>query len=1005
MKTSKIISAVLALVLAVGSLGIFASQPVSARTITNVDKVNDDGDPLINYTSASPEVVYTTKEQKLEDMMEIKTVGDYRIWYEAFTGEVAIEEISTGHILFTNPYDLSDEYCTASASTKEELLSQISLTYLDNEKESTMYSYVEAAERGQITMKDIKDGIRVEYTLGEPAIQRLVPRWISIERFEKFVKTPLQEAIVAECEEKGLDPNDEYDIQYTDAWFAWSKIDSWYTLNDPDNPILTERQIKEMQNKYKITKTMGIYAFEAKTTGTELKKLEAYFKKYCPQYTYEELEYDNQETGFENQDKIPPRFTMALEYKITDNGVEVTLPANGISFDEELYQLQELTVLPYMGSGSNQFKGYTFLPDGSGTILRYEDLIGKTYVVESEMYGSDFAYHKIEDHQNAEPFRFPVFGAVTSYEETTDPKLPEEKAGYENTGYLAIITEGDSLATLTSDHGGALHPYNTVYATFTPRPSDTYNLADGGSGLAAAEWTVTSERKYTGRYTIKYVMLSGKDESGKGYDPSYFGMAEAYRDYLIDTGVLEKNENTGDKLPLFIESFGSMKGTKRVLSFPVSVDIPLTTFDDIRTMSDELKELGIDNLNFKLTGFANDGLRSTMPYKLSWQSSLGGSDGMEELAAYAKENGIGLYPEFDFAYITKKANFDGVNYKKHAVRTIDGRYAGKQEYDSGYQEYRGVGKIAVSPSVYSYFWDKFGSKLADYELGGISVASLGTDLNSDFDEDFPSHREDSKGYTEELLGAISENNKVMVSGGNAYSLKYADVVTDVALSSSEYIRASETVPFAGIVLHGSKVITGTPINMEGDMDEAVLNSIENGAAPFFTLSYQNTQELKADKYWNRYYSIAYENWKDGLVEYYNIMNEALGDLQGSYITSHEFIDALRVPDEDEKAEDDRLQAELDAENAELAEKAAHKLELAKKRAARLGTEAPNEREYTPEVKKIDLATKYKTQSGSVVRVGYEGGVEFILNYNSYDIEVELDGQTYTVEAMGFVRIG
>ena len=58
-------------------------------------------------------------------------------------------------------------------------------------------------------------------------------------------------------------------------------------------------------------------------------------------------------------------------------------------------------------------------------------------------------------------------------------------------------------------------------------------------------------------------------------------------------------------------------------------------------------------------------------------------------------------------------------------------------------------------------------------------------------------------------------------------------------------------------------------------------------------------------------------------------------------------------------------------------------------------EAPVDTEYVP--------TKYTTTSGSVVRVEYEGGVNFILNYNSFAITVKYNGRTYEIPALGFVR--
>lgn len=984
MKRNRILSTALALVIGLSSVCVF-TVPASAAIITNVDKTDNEGNPLINYMEDG----YGTREEKLKDMMEVKTVNGYKIWYESYTGEVAIEELETGNVLFTNPYDVSDNFTAVSDAAKEQLLSQIILTYLDNETPKTMYSFVEAAQRSQIQMKDIKNGIRVEYTIGEDAVQRLVPRMISVDRYNKYILDPLKAAAAA----------GDYDAED----FLEYKLPSYMELKDKNDPDLSERGIREMQKAFPIVDKMAVYVCDTNIKPAELKRLENVIKKYCPLYTYEELEYDNQETGFVNNDKNPPRFSMALEYTLTDNGVEVSLPANGISFDESLYQLQDVSILPYMGAGSIQYKGYTFLPDGSGAIFRYEELRGVSYKMSAQMYGMDYAYHDIEG-KNVEAMRFPVFGAVTNYSVANDVSVNSDKL-YSDAGFAAIITEGDAMATLTTEHGGTLHPYNSVYATFTPRPSDTYNLEDSISVSGSAEWTVTSSRRYTGSYKIRYIMLSNEEDGGSGYEPSYFGMAEAYRDYLSEDGKITKLDSSSvdSTLPLYIESFGSMKGTKRVLSFPVTVDIPLTTFEDVQTMSEELSDLGMDNINFKLTGFANGGLDATIPAKLKWQKGLGGSSGYRELTEYAAEHGIGIYPEFDFAYINARDTFDGVSMKTQAIKTIDNRYAQKQLYDGGFQTFMPSGSVAISPSVYENLWSKFSKKFDKFDNNYISMSTIGSDLNSDFDEDDPSHREDNKAFTEDFLSAVSDSHSVMVSGGNAYSVPYSDIITDVSLTSSKYLNSSESVPFAGIVLHGSKIFTGTPINMEGDISEAILNSIENGSSPLFTLSYQNTQDLKSDEKWSKYYSIAYDIWKDDVAKYYGILNDALGNVQDSYIVEHDFIDATRIPDEDERLADETALREVEAKNAEARRKADEEYQTLVRRYARLGLGTPER--IKAEETELDITSKYKTESGSVVHVGYENGVEFILNYNSYDITVELDGNTYTVPAMNFEKIG
>ena len=933
---------------------------------------------------------FNKRQDKLDSMVPVREQNGYRLWYEEFTGEVAIEQISTGEILFTNPYDISVKGSKISSTVKEQLLSQIKLTYLDNEKETEMYSFVEAAERDQIHMKNIKNGIRVEYTLGEDAVQRLVPRMINLERFEKFIWGPIQEAV---------DSGDR------NALFIQKKMEGFFQEKNLAK-CKTDKEVRDMVATFPIVRQMAVWVCDTSISAARLKELEGYIKTYCPKYTYEELETDNEMTGYVNTDAAPPRFTMALEYTISDDGVQVSLPANGISFDEEAYPLKEISILPYMGAGSSKFTGYTFIPDGSGTIIRFEDIKDTIYKVSGQMYGPDYAYHEIESG-NEKTMRLPVYGTVTQYSNPLTP-LDENAESYNDSGFLAIITEGDSMATLTSEHGGTLYGYNHVYATFNPRPSDSYNLADSISVSGSdAKWTVTSERRYTGRYTIKFVMLTGEQADGKGYEPSYVGMAKAYRDHLYESGTLERLEADED-LPLYIESFGSIKTTKRIASIPVKVDAPLTTFENVETMADELREEGVKNLNFKLRGFANGGLVSTMPYKLKWVNELGGKDGFSDLVGYAKENGVGIYPDFDFAYMYVKDAFDGVNLKKNAVKTIDDRYIRKKEYDPAYQVLTtnaDMSMTAISLASFDYFYGKLSGNYSSYGNDAISLSSLGTDLNSDFNKDNPFHREDSKEITAELLARAKEQyGSVMVAGGNAYTFDYADIITDMDLTSSEYIYASGSVPFMGMVLHGAKTIMGEPLNMEGDIDEAILRAIENGATINFTLSYQNTDKLKGSDYWRRYYSVAYDIWKDDVVEYYSTLNDATGDLQDKLIVDHEFVSAKRIPDEDELEADakelEKLKAEAEEAQRIENEKAAKK----QRRYDRLGT---GEKAIPVNVKiptEID-SSKYEVMRGSVVGVGYEGGVSFLLNFNSFAVTAEYEGTEYTIEAMGFVRIG
>ncbi len=954
-KLNKILSTLLTVCMVFGSFsGLFAFE-ISAAPASN----NDVDLSEIDYFSQ----IYYTPEDKLATMALAFEKGDYQLWVNSYTGEVATVNTVTGEKLFSNPYDIGSS--KAVNSLKADLLSQIMITYssVESSTTETFNSFTDAAKNNQIKVKNIKNGIRVEYTLGREETKYLVPRLITKERYEMFFGETMKAAMEADGK----------------SWYYQTKIESgaFFTLMDPAEFEGDQRKLAELYSTVPITEKIGaVYMINGKITSPELAMLEEWIKTYVPEYSYEELDKDHETTQYVSEDINPPVFKMALEYTLDELGVSVTLPANGLRFDESLYQLSSVTILPYMGAGRYSLAvpntGYTFLPDGSGAIFRFEELADSGATIGGQIYGQDYAYHTISGKYQ-EVFRMPVYGIVRDNNYTYQKNDVGNYVAVKNenptsSGFLAIMEEGEALASIKSYHLGKSAEYHTVQITVNPRPSDTYDIADSISVVDNASWTVVSDRKYVGNYTVRYIMLTDDaiaEEKGiTDYNPaSYFGMAKAYQSYLASpystgtenkpaseqTTVLERlNSNQVEAdIPLYIETFGTIETIEKILSVPVNVMAPLTTFDDIKTMYKELSEFGkISNINFKLTGYANGGMYSTVPYGLKWEKAVGGKSGFKELLEHAAElNGVsttdginlGIFPDFDFAYVHSTGAFDGLSLRKHAVKTIDDRYTAKRVYTSTYQTYEGNFDLALSPAYFSRFYTKLTSNYAKYinedkgiDALNISAATLGTDLNSDFDEDEPYNREDSKGFTIEAMKYLSENyGNVMIEGGNAYTWQYADHILNLAIDSSHYLSSSNAVPFLGIVLHGYMQYTGAPINMEGNLKYGILKAIESGASLYFILTYQNATKLKEDINLSQNYSVRYDIWAGSyndegvfetgeLVDVYHRLNDVTADLQDKLIIGHEMLNGQRVPDADELEADI---AEEEAARLEAEEKA------------------------------------------------------------------------------------
>ena len=952
---------------------------------------------VTNEETGSP-IVIDTAAKRLE-YMDLRLEKDgYRFYVDAYSGEVAVENIRTGQTMFSNPYDAGS---TTSVDTiKAQLLSQIVVKYEDlsqNNAESIFYSYTEAAQRGQIDIKNIKNGIRVEYSIGREQAKMLVPMMIEKSSFEKNIYEPMVEAMGE------------------DSW-ELAKFMSFYIYQGKDR--YEGDALQAALKKYPILKNMDFYIIDDAASEVDRARMEQNIKTYAPDYTFDDLDEDHLLVGYESEDENPPLFRMALEYTLSEEGLSVRLPANGIRFNETLYRLTNIEILPYMGAAANPGAGYTFFPDGSGTLFDFEKIqeTGATTTVTNKVYGQDFAYHTITG-KHQEEIRYPVYGVVDTYDVIKETGEEYSAADYakvkaeelpeltqKQRGFVAIVEEGDAMMEITTYHEVRSHKYNTVKVSVFPRPKDTYNVKDAISVGSNSDWTVVSSRKYTGSYRIKYVMLTPDDvaeEAGleKSYECSYVGMAFAYRDYLINKGVLTKltADDVKEDIPLYIETFGTIPTTEKILSVPVTVMTPLTSFEDIATMYDNLSSHGITNINFIMTGYNDKGMYSGVDYDVKWERAVGGKKGFEELVAYAKENGFGVYPDFDFVYHTGNTLTDGVTIKKHLVKTIDDRYANKQEYSATKQSYLSFFELLISPAYMDRFYQHLTDEYMKYDPIGISISTLGNSLNSDFDEDEPYNREDSKFFTVEALAYLDEKyDSIITSEGNAFTWKYVDHITDIALDSSRYSQAGASVPFLGIVLHGYVQTAGSPINMEGNIDYALLKAIENGASIKFILSYRNTNKLKntgndkTQKDLSTYYSIRYDIWFDDVVSIYTELNSLLADVQTASISDHKFVEGVRVPDADELISDAQaLMAELVAQEQAMLDTAndATRVKLLKARLAILNN-------YYAKDAAIDEIKSFDTKLYSYESVNSDGTSSIIDRVEQLNAFIEVYNTNY-----------
>lgn len=895
---------------------LFTEQKAAKPTIPDIDKTDKEYDKKMNeffnyYKSTG---FMSPQEYVAVTMKYIYDNHGYMIFADEITGAMAFLEIATGQILLTNPYDAGAT--KSNDKTKSQLLSQFVFDYVKGTNGDTFSTFEQAAKNFQVKVKRIRGGVRVEYTVGRQEARILLPMMIEEERFKTEILDKIN--IANKSPDASLTPEQLANEVARDK----RKLEACYTLMSVENSS-SEKAKRDLILKYPILKKYSYYQFNDPSMRLKY-EVEAIIKEYTD-YTFENIQEDHELLEYTGNEATPALFKMSIEYYLDENGLKIRVPAKSINYNKSAFTITALRILPFLGAGNQGETGYTFYPDGSGTLVRFEDIAGDTRVISGKVYGQDYAYYATSG-QNKEVMRLPAFGVkrdenYTVVESFKEYQLRHELDGtifYEDaidyfgvdavadmdkyepdpanvnptvdgrTAFLAYMEEGDSMVQISTDHGGVTHKYHTAYATVYPEMSDSYALT-GISSSGDAKWTVDIDRGYTGNYTFRVFMLSGDKAN-------YNGMAVSLREYLLAKGDLVKNEIDDPNIPLFLENFGSIKTTQKVVGIPVTENTKLTTFEQSEKMITELKEAGVSNINLKLTGWYNGGMEHTVPSKLKVQKAIGGTDGLKELGVFAKENQVGLYPDLEFTYVDKDKMFDGFNYKKQAVRTVDNKAASHRVYSALYQGFEEDDLIVVNADEMIGLYDDVRKKYNKFEIGGLSVSSLGSDLNSDNGKELAMTREEAKTAVTTLLSDIQKDgNKILVSGGNAYTYAYADIITDLPLDSSRNIYTTEAVPFLGMVLHGAIEYSGTAINLDGDFGYSVLKCIENGASPYFILSYtddevDNTSELKSFDRFSKYYSIKYDIWKEDLVETYKKLNDALSSVQAYDLTAHERFD-------------------------------------------------------------------------------------------------------------------
>ncbi|MGN7761361.1 DUF5696 domain-containing protein [Paenibacillus sp. 22594] len=619
--------------------------------------------------------------------------------------------------------------------------------------------------------------------------------------------------------------------------------------------------LRTMKIAYTLDEEKGVYTRNDEALkGLQLERTLKGFEKAG--YTEEDLQQDIAENHLSQTKPVPRIFQLSIEYSLDGDQLVVKVPTADIRYPAD-YPINDISVLSFFGAGGHNEQGSLFVPDGSGALIHFNNGKTKYPAYKQAVYGKDGATETTDAYAQQQEIKLPVFGLI-------------RKEG----ALLGIIEQGAPFATINADTSGRVNSYNYVYPSFTL-------IAKGDITLTASDQNRTLPRFQQEvpktDYVIRYAFLSGTDAS-------YQGMARYYQNYLTDHGGLPEAQKAEALVntPFYLEMVGGITKTKHVFGIPYRSLEPLTTFEDAQTVLEQMKQRGIGNIMLKYAGWFNRGLDHKVPDQLSVDKALGGSKGLNRLVAFAKEQGVQLFPD---VALLKANQTSGFKINQKASRMLSEIPAAVYPYNMALnrRDRTRTPSYIISPERVGGYVDATLKGMKPFHTGGIALRDLADELNSDFRKNHEVDRAESEQISIQSLDRISKQSlRILADGGNAYALPYLSDITDAPMSSSRFKLEDEEIPFYPMVVRGYVNYTGKPYNLSTytNSKQYILKSLEYGSGVYYEWIYEPNHKVK-DTEFDDLYAVNYEQWINQAAEMYLEVNGVLKNVQNQRLTGHE----------------------------------------------------------------------------------------------------------------------
>lgn len=557
------------------------------------------------------------------------------------------------------------------------------------------------------------------------------------------------------------------------------------------------------------------------------------------------------------------RIAVALEMVLSDDGLRVSIPKDGIFEDDNL--IYEIAVLPYMLAAQNSAESYLFVPSGSGALINTDNRF-KAVSYSEAVYGEDAGKPITMVKQLMRQAYLPVLGVKNR----------------EN-GLIAVVEDGAECARVNATAGSQEIGYSNAYVSFRVRGEESvvYSSMTNNNMEASKYSEITIDAD---ALTVRYIPLDD--------DVTYNGMAARYRAYLQAGGAMTETVQAVPALSL--DLLGATQTRHSFFGVPYMADVATTTFAQAgRIMEDVQKAVGDGNLLVKLSGYGVGGMANTkVGGGFKFTSTAGGKKALAALQKQADQTGATLAMDYELVRFAGSGN--GYSPLNDAAFSVSHLKAKERTYqlNTATEDEGGLSWYLLSRGQIAGAADKALNMAKKNGFGAVSYASLSHIAYSDYRDD----RYAVKAHMAQDVASVMQAGRdagmtVIATTANAYAAVAADVITEAPLYSSAFNALDREIPFYELVFQGYKPLTSPAINTATNVNETYLRAVATGMTLQFTLcdTLHDAVRHEAD---TAYIAARYDRWAD-TIRTMAEQSAALHKLVGTQpIMSYEESDGL-----------------------------------------------------------------------------------------------------------------